>query len=378
MAAHLQRARADRTARSAPATRPASPVRGVKSLLPSQTPCLCPRLARPWPVASRFAPLDPPRPRANPLQATGGHDAQPLFAQRQDRPLHPCRRLRQFRRRMPRGRGAGRRLGPCRCDGRPFRAQHHLWPRDVRGAAPPHPGRHGRPPDDLPGRSLSGGFRQGRRRYPDRPSGKRPPCPPHPPVHPRPRLQGRSGNQPRHRTGRAALPAGRHRPDLRDDRQPRLWRTETDPRHDGQDRRAARNGRRPPHSYRNRRRRHRSQCRNPRRRRGRCSGRRIVDLQGRLGHQPRALRRQYPQVCAPQPKVTEPPQTGPDAPLRPSRLAAGQRRGKTNARNALRQVSRFKPPRRRDAGSPAPPAPTPPQQHPANPPRQPVLSESPR
>ena len=58
-----------------------------------------------------------------------------LFPFDQDRAVDPVRRLRRFRPRDPRDRGSGGRLGPCRRDGRSFRAEPHL--RAARGQSLP-------------------------------------------------------------------------------------------------------------------------------------------------------------------------------------------------------------------------------------------------
>ena len=137
----------------------------------------------------------------------------------QDRPLDPLRRLRRFRSRDPRHRGSGRRLGACRRDGRPFRAQPHLRSARRRCLSPPCEDRDGRASDDRAGRPPHRRLRQGRRRHPDCPCGGRAAYPSDASGDPGGGHEGRRGAQSRH-PGRGGGPTSRSgRPGLRDDGQ---------------------------------------------------------------------------------------------------------------------------------------------------------------
>jgi SAM-dependent methyltransferase len=82
--------------------------------------------------------------------ATGRHAASCPY-----RPFDPLRRFRAAGRGGARDRRRRRRLDPCRCDGRPFRAQHHDRPGRGEGAPPAHHQAARRPSDDRAGRCLS-------------------------------------------------------------------------------------------------------------------------------------------------------------------------------------------------------------------------------
>lgn len=115
---------------------------------------------------------------------------------------YPNRSVPARRRFLPAGRGSARRrrrrrgLAPPRHHGRAFRSQHLLRAGAGPGAASPcrHPLRC--PPDDRPGRSLSGGLR-GSRRRPDQPApGSGAASAPVAADHPGARQKGRCGAEP--------------------------------------------------------------------------------------------------------------------------------------------------------------------------------------
>ena len=142
-------------------------------------------------------------------------------------------------------------------------------------------------------------FAKAGRRHPDRPSRGRAPHPPHAPGHPRRGLQGRARHQPRHGDRRRPAPPRRHRPALRDDREPGLRRAEADPGDGGQGPRAQGHGRGPPHPHPDRRRRHRAERRRPGRGRRRPPRRGLGALPGRS----RSLRAGTSTPCAPPPRA---------------------------------------------------------------------------
>ena len=144
----------------------------------------------------------------------------------------PHRALRPVGRfRAPGRGGAGRRrrrrrLDPCRCDGRPLRAQHHHRPGRAAGHSPLDGKAAQRSSDDRRAGALSRGLRRGRRRSSAGPGRARLHHPPASGARPDPRArqEGRRGDRPgepagAHRVRPASL---RHHPG--DDGQSRIWR----------------------------------------------------------------------------------------------------------------------------------------------------------
>ncbi|CAA9495704.1 MAG: Ribulose-phosphate 3-epimerase, partial [uncultured Sphingomonadaceae bacterium] len=143
---------------------------------------------------------------------------------REDRALHPVRRLRAAGGRGARDRRSGRGLGPRRRDGRPLRPQPHHRPRRGARAAPAFGEAVRRPPDDRAGRPVPGSVRRSGRGRHHRPPGGRAASAPDDPAYREPGQAGGCLPEPGDPDGGARLRAGGGRPRAGDERQPGLWR----------------------------------------------------------------------------------------------------------------------------------------------------------
>src|SRR5215212_4121704 len=212
-----------------------------------------------------------------------------------DRALHSGRRLRQAGRGGARGRCGGRRLDPCRCDGRSFRAEYQHRAGRGEGDPPPHQEDARCTSDDRPVRSVSRGLCESWRRYHHGACRGRTASAPLAARDPRAWQESRRNAQSRHAGKHNRAGARSHRPHTGDVGQSRFRRAGLHSLCGGKDPPPARHGRGAADRPRSRRRHHRADRRDSSAGRRQCAGRRLRRIQGR---QRRGLSRQH--VCNPQ------------------------------------------------------------------------------